>query len=45
LNLPPDVRDLGFRVQHVELVESKLTPEGAVYKTVRAFALRESEEF
>jgi RNA 2',3'-cyclic 3'-phosphodiesterase len=28
-----------FRVRRVELTESTLTPEGAVYRTVRAFAL------
>jgi 2'-5' RNA ligase len=28
-----------FRVRRVELTESMLTPEGAVYRTVRAFAL------
>ncbi len=31
--------DLGFRVQRVELMESTLTPIGAVYRTIRAFAL------
>lgn len=41
-DLPPDAQRLGFRVRRVELVESTLTPEGAVYRTVRAFALRES---
>ena len=30
-----------FRVRHVELTESKLTPEGAIYRTVRAFDLEE----
>jgi 2'-5' RNA ligase len=30
-----------FRVRRVELMESTLTPEGAVYRTVRAFALKE----
>ncbi len=29
-----------FRVRYVELTESKLTPEGAIYRTVRAFALK-----
>jgi RNA 2',3'-cyclic 3'-phosphodiesterase len=28
-----------FRVRYVELTESKLTSEGAIYRTVRAFAL------
>jgi RNA 2',3'-cyclic 3'-phosphodiesterase len=30
---------LGFRAHRVELVESTLTPEGALYRTIRAFAL------
>ena len=38
---PPDAEGLGFRVRHVELVESTLTPQGAVYRTVRTFALKE----
>jgi RNA 2',3'-cyclic 3'-phosphodiesterase len=42
LDLPPDAQDLGFRVRRVELMKSTLTPEGAVYRTVRAFALRGS---
>ena len=41
-DLPPDAQDLGFRVRRVELVKSTLTPEGAVYRTVKAFALRGS---
>ena len=30
-----------FRVRHVELTESTLTPEGATYGTLRSFALKE----
>ena len=40
---PPDAGGLGFRVRRVELVESTLTSEGAVYRTVETFALRELE--
>ena len=40
---PPDAGGLGFRVRRVELVKSTLTSEGAVYRTVEAFALRELE--
>ena len=29
-----------FRVRYVELTESNLIPEGAIYRTVRAFALK-----
>ena len=39
---PPPEEYLGeFRIRRVELMESTLTPEGAVYRTVRAFALKE----
>ena len=39
---PPPEEYLGeFRIRHVELTESKLTPEGAIYRTVRAFDLKE----
>ena len=39
-DLPPVAEEsLGFRVRHVEFMESKLTSEGSVYRTVRAFAL------
>ena len=39
---PPPEEYLGeFRVRRVELMESTLTPEGAVYRTVRTFALKE----
>ncbi|MDQ4042866.1 MAG: RNA 2',3'-cyclic phosphodiesterase [Actinomycetota bacterium] len=39
---PPPEEYLGeFRVRRVELMESTLTPEGAIYRTVRAFALKE----
>jgi 2'-5' RNA ligase len=31
--------DLGFWIQHVELMESTLTTEGAIYRTVESFAL------
>ncbi len=41
-DLPPDAQGPGFRVRRVELVKSTLTSEGAVYRTVRAFALRGS---
>jgi 2'-5' RNA ligase len=40
-DLPPDTGGLGFRVRHVELVESMLTPEGAVYRIIQTFALKE----
>ena len=39
-DLPPAARgDLGFRVRRVELTESTLSAKGAVYRTIRAFAL------
>jgi 2'-5' RNA ligase len=41
LDLPPGVEGPGFRAERVELMESTLTPEGAVYKTLKAFALEE----
>ena len=38
---PPPEENLGeFQVRHVELTESTLAPEGATYRTVRAFALK-----
>jgi 2'-5' RNA ligase len=38
---PPPEEYLGeFQVRHVELTESTLAPEGATYRTVRAFALK-----
>lgn len=40
-DLPPDMGGLGFRVRHVELVESTLTPEGAIYRIIQTFALKE----
>ena len=39
--LPEDAGGPKFPVRHVELVESTLTPDGAVYETVGAFALGE----
>ena len=39
LELPSGTEELGFGVLRVDLVESTLSPEGAVYRTVRAFAL------
>ena len=33
--------DLRFRVRHIELIESSLSPEGAIYRTIQAFALKE----
>ena len=36
---PAGVEDLGFRVRHVELMESTLTTKGAIYRTVETFAL------
>ena len=42
-DLPSDAKDLGFRVRRVELVESTLAPEGALYRTVKAFALGEKK--
>jgi 2'-5' RNA ligase len=39
---PPSEEYLGeFRVRHVELTESTLTPKGATYGTLRTFALKE----
>lgn len=42
LDLPTIVGSFGFGVGSVELVESVLTPEGAVYETLDTFALGES---
>jgi RNA 2',3'-cyclic 3'-phosphodiesterase len=42
LTLPAIVGSFGFKVGDVELVESVLTPEGAVYGTLDTFALGES---
>lgn len=43
-DLPSDASDrLVFQVHRVELVESTLTPEGAVYETVKAFTLGEKK--
>jgi RNA 2',3'-cyclic 3'-phosphodiesterase len=39
LNLPSCIEDLGFWIQSVELIESTLTTEGALYRTVESFAL------
>jgi 2'-5' RNA ligase len=41
LDLPPAAKGPGFRAERVELMESTLTSEGAVYKTLKAFALEE----
>ena len=38
---PMTIRDLRFRVRHIELIESTLSPEGATYRTIQAFALKE----
>lgn len=38
------VRDLRFRVRHIELTESALSLEGATYRTIRAFPLRQRVE-
>ncbi len=38
---PSGALSLGFRIRRVELMESRLTPEGAVYRTVESFALGE----
>ncbi len=43
LDLPAGAEELGFRIRQVGLMESTLTAEGAVYRTVRTFAL-EGEE-
>jgi RNA 2',3'-cyclic 3'-phosphodiesterase len=40
-DLPSSIEDLGFRVLHVELMESVLTAEGAIYRTVDTFALED----
>lgn len=40
-DLPSSIEDLGFRVRHVELMESALTAEGAIYRTVDTFALED----
>lgn len=42
--LPPSTKDLEFQVRSIELVQSTLTPEGAVYKIVETFALGEKEK-
>lgn len=44
IDLPPDAEGAEFRVRHVELVESTLTPEGAVYETVETFALSKKNQ-
>jgi 2'-5' RNA ligase len=38
-DLPSCKKDLGFWIQHVELMKSTLTTEGAIYRTVESFAL------
>ncbi len=38
--LPTVTEDLRFQVRRVELAESTLTPEGAVYRIIGAFALK-----
>ena len=43
-DLPPDAGGGRFQARHVELMESTLTPEGAVYETVGTFALREKNQ-
>jgi 2'-5' RNA ligase len=40
-DLPSSIEELGFRVLHVELMESALTAEGAIYRTVDTFALED----
>lgn len=39
LDLPSDVEGPGFRVEHVELMKSTLTREGALYESLQAFVL------
>ena len=39
--LPTTIGDLRFRVWHIELIESTLSREGATYRTIQAFALKE----
>jgi 2'-5' RNA ligase len=39
LVLPPSTEGPRFRAERVELMESTLTPEGSIYKTLKAFAL------
>jgi 2'-5' RNA ligase len=41
LDLPSSIEALGFWVRHVELMESALTAEGAIYRTVDTFALED----
>jgi RNA 2',3'-cyclic 3'-phosphodiesterase len=40
-DLPSSIEDLGFRVRHLELMESALTAEGAIYRTIDTFALED----
>jgi 2'-5' RNA ligase len=40
-DLPSSIEHLGFRARHVELMESALTAEGAIYRTVDTFALED----
>ena len=39
-DLPTVAGVLGFQVRRVELTESTLSPEGAAYRTIKAFALK-----
>lgn len=39
LDLPSGAGEIGFRVRQVELMESTLTPKGAIYETLGVFAL------
>ena len=43
LDLPSGAGGMGFRVRQVELMESTLTPEGAIYETLGVFALERGE--
>jgi 2'-5' RNA ligase len=38
---PTTIGDLRFRVRHIELIESTLSPKGGTYRTIQAFALKE----
>jgi 2'-5' RNA ligase len=45
LDLPSGAEVTGFRVRRVELTESRLTAEGATYRTVGGFALGGTPEY
>jgi 2'-5' RNA ligase len=45
LNLPSGAEVARFRVRRVELAESRLAAEGAIYRTVGGFALGQTPEY